>query len=117
MGTKSCDLVKCTRGVGAALGVVSAGRPAFYRWSFSLLGSYRRVLTALPACTMSALGEFHSFRKIFRDLRKHVNVGLNLYQARRTDADSKFRDLFESLDPILEPLEEHQRKIGDRAAE
>ena len=67
--------------------------------------------------SMSALGEFHSFRKIFRDLRKHVNVGLKLYQARRTDADSKFRDLFESLDATLEPLEEHQRKIGDRAAE
>ena len=66
---------------------------------------------------MSTLGEYYSFRKIFRDLQKHVSVGLKLYQARRTDADSKFRDLFESLDAVLEPLETNQRKIADRAAE
>lgn len=66
---------------------------------------------------MSILGEYYSFIKIFRDLQKHVNVGLKLYQARRTDSDSKFRDLFESLDAILQPLETHQKKIADRAAE
>lgn len=66
---------------------------------------------------MSTLGEYYSFTKIFRDLQKHVNVGLKLYQARRTDTDGKFRDLFESLNSILEPLEAHQRKIADRAAE
>lgn len=66
---------------------------------------------------MSTLGEYYSFKKIFRDLQKHVNVGLKLYQARRTDSDSKFRDLFESLNSILEPLEAHQTKIADRAAE
>ena len=70
------------------------------------------------ACVkMSTLGEYYSFRKIFRDLQKHANVGLKLYQARRTDADSKFRDLFESLDAVLEPLETNQRRIADRAAE
>ena len=63
------------------------------------------------------LGEFYSFGKIFRDLQKHVNVGLKLYAARRTDIDSRFRDLFESLNATLEPLEAHQRKIADRAAE
>ena len=66
---------------------------------------------------MSALGEYHEFRKIFRDLQKHVNAGLKLYQSRRTDIDSKFRDLFETLDATLEPLQEHQRKIGERASE
>ena len=66
---------------------------------------------------MSTLGEYYSFRNIFRDLQKHVNVGLNLYQRRRTDADGKFRDIFESYDTVLPPLEAHQRAIGDRAAE
>lgn len=65
----------------------------------------------------SVLGEYYSFRKIFRDLQKYITVGLNLYQARRTDTDAKFRDLFESLDSILPPLETNQRKIGERAAE
>ena len=66
---------------------------------------------------MSALGEYYSFTKIFRDLQRHVDVGLKLYQARRTDTDSKFRDLFESLDAILQPLDRHQRAIADRAKE
>lgn len=66
---------------------------------------------------MSVLGEYYSFRKIFRDLQRHVDVGLKLYQARRTDTDGKFRDLFESLDAILQPLERHQRAIADRAKE
>lgn len=66
---------------------------------------------------MSSLGEYYSFKKIFRDLQKHVSAGLKLYQARRTDTDGKFRHLFETLNTILEPLEAHQRKIGDRAAE
>ena len=66
---------------------------------------------------MTALGEYYSFRKIFRDLQTHVNVGLKLYKARRTDTDGKFRDLFESFDAIFGPLETHQRKIGERAAE
>lgn len=65
----------------------------------------------------SVLGEYYSFRKIFRDLQKYITVGLNLYQTRRTDTDAKFRDLFESLDSILPPLETNQRKIGERAAE
>ena len=68
-------------------------------------------------CMMSTLGEYYSFGKLFRDLQKHVNVGLNLYQRRRTDTDSKFRDLFETLDAILQPLETHQKAIGNRAAE
>lgn len=67
--------------------------------------------------TMAILGEYYSFRKIFRDLQKHVNVGLKLYQARRTDTDAKFRDLFECLDVVLGPLEDHQGKIAERAAE
>lgn len=66
---------------------------------------------------MTALGEYHAFKKIFRDIQKHVNAGLKLYQARRTDTDGKFRDLFESLNAVLVPLEEHQKKIGERAAE
>lgn len=66
---------------------------------------------------MSALGEYYSFRKIFRDLQKYITVGLKLYQARRTDTDAKFRDLFENLDSLLGPLETQQIKIGERAAE
>ena len=69
------------------------------------------------ALKMSALGEYYSFRKIFRDLQKYITVGLSLYQARRTDTDAKFGDLFQSLDSQLGPLETQQRKIGERAAE
>ena len=65
----------------------------------------------------SVLGEYYSFRKIFRDLQKHVDVGLKLYQVRRTETDSKFRDLFEKLDSLLRPLETHQQRLGNRAAE
>ncbi|CAI8049801.1 Hormone-sensitive lipase [Geodia barretti] len=66
---------------------------------------------------MSVLGEYYSFRKIFRDLQKYITVGLKLYQARRTDTDAKFKDLFENLDSLLGPLETQQIKIGERAAE
>ena len=66
---------------------------------------------------MSSLGEYHEFRKIFRDLQKHVNAGLKLYQARRTDMDIRFRDLFEHLSSILDPLQQNQMKIGKRASE
>ena len=69
------------------------------------------------ALIMSVLGEYYSFRKIFRDLQKYITVGLKLYQARRTDTDTKFKDLFENLDSLLGPLETQQIKIGERAAE
>lgn len=59
--------------------------------------------------------EYEGFRKIFRDLRLHVDVGLKLYQARRNDSDARFHDLFQMLDSLLGPAQKHQQTLAQRA--
>lgn len=49
-----------------------------------------------------------NFRKLFRDVRMHVDVGVKLYQAKRTDTDARFYDLFESLNLLLESVQKSQ---------
>lgn len=49
-----------------------------------------------------------NFKKLFRDLRMHIDVGVKLYQAKRTDSDARFYDLFESLNLLLESVQKSQ---------
>lgn len=49
-----------------------------------------------------------NFKKLFRDVRMHVDVGVKLYQAKRTDSDARFYDLFESLNSLLESVQKNQ---------
>ena len=49
-----------------------------------------------------------NFRKLFRDVRMHVDVGMKLYQAKRTESDARFYDLFESLNLLLESVQKSQ---------
>ena len=53
-----------------------------------------------------------NFRKLFRDVRMHVDVGLKLYQAKRTDSDARFHDLFESLDSLLVATQKSQEVLS-----
>ena len=59
--------------------------------------------------------EYEGFRKIFRDLRLHVDVGLKLYQARRNESDARFHDLFQMLDSLLGPAQKHQQTLAQSA--
>ena len=59
--------------------------------------------------------DFKGFEKIFRDLRLHVDVGLKLYQARRTDTDIRFLELFETVASLLTPTEQHQQALAQGA--
>jgi len=61
--------------------------------------------------------EYEGFKKNFRDLRMHVDVGLKFYHARRTDSDARFHDVFELLNSLLGPTQEHQQKLAQRAHE
>ena len=53
-----------------------------------------------------------NFKKLFRDLRLHVDVGMKLYQAKRTDSDARFHDVFESLSILLESIQKSQDIIS-----
>lgn len=53
-----------------------------------------------------------NFRKLFRDVRLHVDVGLKLYRARRTEKDATFYEIFEKLDSVLVLAQEHQEYIS-----
>lgn len=52
-----------------------------------------------------------NFRKLFRDIRLHVDVGLKLYRAKRTERDATFYEIFEKLDTALGLSQEHQEYI------
>ena len=49
-----------------------------------------------------------NFRKLFRDVRMHVDVGVKLYQAKRNESDTRFCDLFESLGRLLDSAQKSQ---------
>lgn len=49
-----------------------------------------------------------NFNKIFRDINRHVEIRLKAHQSKRTLADARFYEAFETLSQILEPLKEHQ---------
>ena len=52
-----------------------------------------------------------NFRKLFRDIRLHVDVGLKLYRAKRSEKDATFYEIFEKLDSAVEQSQEHQEYI------
>ena len=52
-----------------------------------------------------------NFRKLFRDIKLHVNVGLRFFQSKRNDSDTKFYELFDSLQFLLESAREHQETL------
>ena len=53
-----------------------------------------------------------NFRKLFRDVRMHIDVGVKLYQAKRTDSDARFYDLFESLSSLLGSIQKCQEILS-----
>lgn len=53
-----------------------------------------------------------NFKKLFRDVRLHTDVGLKLYQAKRTDSDARFHDLFEALDRLLGSTQKSQEILS-----
>lgn len=53
-----------------------------------------------------------NFRKLFRDIRVHVDVGLKLYRARRNEKDATFHEIFERLDSTIEKTQEHQEYLS-----
>ena len=53
-----------------------------------------------------------NFKKLFRDVRMHIDVGVKLYQAKRTDSDARFHDLFESLDSLLGSIQKSQEILS-----
>ena len=52
-----------------------------------------------------------NFKKLFRDIRLHIDVGLKLYRAKRTEKDATFFEIFEKLDVALGSTQEHQEYI------
>jgi hypothetical protein len=52
-----------------------------------------------------------NFKKLFRDIRLHVDVGLKLYHAKRTEKDATFHEIFQNLDTALGQAQGHQEYI------
>ncbi len=69
-----------------------------------------------PVTVTAGVGrELSDFKKIFRDLRLHVDVGVRLHHARRTDSDRRFSDVFEALNTLLPSVEGYQKKLSEGA--
>ena len=67
-----------------------------------------------PSGDASSLGrEFMIFKKLFRDLRLHTDVGLKLYNAKRKEMDERFYDVFYELNVAIDPLEQHQTALAE----
>lgn len=57
--------------------------------------------------------EYAGFKKLFRDLRLHVDVGLRLYKAKRKEIDENFYAVFEELAILVDPVEQHQIALAE----
>lgn len=57
-----------------------------------------------------------NFRKLFRDIGMHVDVGLKLYRAKRTEDDAIFLSIFEKLDSTLRLTQEHLEYLSANVA-
>lgn len=57
-----------------------------------------------------------NFRKLFRDIRMHVDVGLKLYRAKRTEDDATFYEIFEKIDSTVRLTQEHQEYLSANIA-
>lgn len=53
------------------------------------------------------------FKKLFRDIRLQVDVGLKLYKQRRTTVDGQFLDLYTELSLLIDPIESHQQELTE----
>ena len=67
-----------------------------------------------PGGDVPSLGrEFMIFKKLFRDLRLHTDVGLKLYNAKRKEIDERFYDVFFELNLAIDLLEQHQTALAE----
>lgn len=57
--------------------------------------------------------EYMIFKKLFRDLRLHTDVGLKLYNAKRKEIDEKFYAVFYELSLVIALLEQHQTALAE----
>ena len=65
---------------------------------------------------MTADIEKTNFKKLFRDIRRHVAAGQKLHQSKRTDTDARFLELFDSLDSLLASVERNAERLTSGAA-
>ena len=47
----------------------------------------------------------------------HIDVGLRLYKAQRTDDDSAFYEIFKMLDFVLKEVQKHQEYLSAHISE
>ncbi len=58
-----------------------------------------------------------NFRKLFRDIQMHVDVGCKLYQSKRTENDYAFYEIFDKLNSIIGLAQEHQEHLSAHVSE
>ena len=58
-----------------------------------------------------------NFRKLFRDVQMHVDVGCKLYKSRRTENDSTFFEIFDKLNTLVGQAQEHQEYLSAHVSE
>lgn len=58
-----------------------------------------------------------NFRKLFRDIQMHIDVGCKLYRAKRTDNDYTFYEIFDNLNNLIGLTQEHQEYLSAHVSE
>ena len=71
-----------------------------------------KLLSIAPGYVRVTDVEKINFRKLFRDIDLHVDVGLKLYKAQRSETDSTFYGIFSKLKEYLDDTHKHQEKVS-----
>lgn len=56
--------------------------------------------------------EFLFFVKLFKVVNLQADVGIKLYKAQRTDFDRQFYTVFNELNQLLDPIQDHQEALA-----
>ena len=71
-------------------------------------------LRPAPACAVIS-GTDRDNDKVFHDIQKQIDVGLQLYSARRKSTDERFHDIFVTLDSLVTAVGEQHRTLSEGA--
>ena len=57
--------------------------------------------------------DFSPFKRLFREIRLQIDVGLKVHKMKRTQFDEQFYEVFNELSLIIDPIEKYQIQLAE----